>query len=65
MYTAFRRTGYPNDIQKPIARFRQFPLRLPQPQQETDLNKSAPKNPVAFDTPEAAVFWDVLKFKFQ
>lgn len=65
MYTSFRRTGYPNDIQKPINRFRQFPLRLPQPQQETDLNKNAPKTPPAWDAAEGAIFWDVVKFKFQ
>ena len=63
-YNAFRRTGYPNDIQAPIARLRNFPLRLPQPGQETSLNKSAPQTPVAFDRPEAAVFWDVVKFAY-
>ena len=63
-YNAFRRTGFPNDVQVPIARRRNFPLRLPQPGQETSLNKNAPQTPVAFDRPEAAVFWDVLKFAY-
>ncbi len=64
IYNAFRRTGYPNDIQIPVQRIRNFPLRLPQPQQETSLNKNAPQTPPAFDSPAGAVFWDILKFKF-
>ncbi|MFN8355728.1 MAG: SusD/RagB family nutrient-binding outer membrane lipoprotein [Spirosomataceae bacterium] len=64
IYNAFRRTGYPSDIQVPVARYRNYPLRLPQPAQETSLNKSAPQTPVAFDTPSAAVFWDVVKFAY-
>jgi hypothetical protein len=65
MYNAFRRTGYPSDVQIPVQRIRNFPLRLPQPAQETSLNKSAPQTPPAFDSPAAAIFWDKLKFKFQ
>ncbi|GHB72386.1 SusD/RagB family nutrient-binding outer membrane lipoprotein [Persicitalea jodogahamensis] len=66
IYNAFRRTGYPNDLQIPIQRIRNFPLRLPQPQQETSLNQNAPQgNAVpAFDSPAGAIFWDMLKFKF-
>lgn len=64
IYNAFRRTGYPNDIQIPVQRIRNFPLRLPQPQQETSLNKNAPQTPPAFDSPAGAVFWDMIKFKF-
>ncbi len=65
MYNAFRRTGYPNDLQIPIQRIRNFPLRLPQPQQETSLNKNAPQTPPAFDSPAGALFWDTMKFSFK
>jgi hypothetical protein len=64
IWNAFRRTGYPSDIQTPISRYRQFALRLPYPAQELSLNKNAPQNPPAFDGSEG-VFWDVLKYKFQ
>ncbi len=64
IYNAFRRTGYPNDIQVPIQRIRNFPLRLPQPQQETSLNQNAPQTPPAFDSSAGALFWDMIKFKF-
>lgn len=64
IYNAFRRTGYPNDLQIPVQRIRNFPLRLPQPQQETSLNQNAPQTPPAFDSPAGALFWDMLKFKF-
>lgn len=64
IYNAFRRTGLPNNLQVPIQQIRNFPLRLPQPAQETSLNKSAPQTPLAFDRPEAAIFWDKLKFSY-
>lgn len=64
IYNAFRRTGLPNNLQVPIQQIRNFPLRLPQPAQETSLNKSAPQSPVAFDTPAAAIFWDTMKFSY-
>lgn len=64
VWNAFRRTGYPSDVQAPIARYRQFALRLPYPAQELSLNKSAPQSPPAFDG-DQGIFWDVLKYKFQ
>ncbi len=64
VWNAFRRTGYPVDIQAPISRYRQFALRLPYPAQELSLNKSAPQNPPVFDG-DQGIFWDVLKYKFQ
>lgn len=64
IYNAFRRTGLPNNLQVPIQQIRNFPLRLPQPAQETTLNQNAPQTPVAFDRPEAALFWDTMKFSY-
>ena len=64
MYNGFRRTGYPTSLQKPLNRIRQFPLSLPFAIDELTLNKNAPLSAAQFDTPDAAVFWDVLKFKF-
>jgi hypothetical protein len=62
IYNAFRRTGFPNDLQTPLQRQRQFALRLPYAQDELNLNQNTPA--VVFDSPSNAVFWDVLKFQF-
>ncbi len=64
IYNSFRRTGLPNNLQVPIQQIRNFPLRLPQPAQETTLNQNSPQTPMAFDRPEAALFWDKLKFSY-
>jgi hypothetical protein len=63
VWNAFRRTGYPNDIQVPIARYRNFALRLPYPAQELSLNANAPKTPPQFDKDK--LFWDTIGFQFQ
>ena len=63
-YNAFRRTGKPTSLQLPLNRIRQFPLSIPYAIDELTLNKNAPANAPQFDTPEAALFWDVLKYKF-
>jgi hypothetical protein len=62
LYNAFRRTGYPADIQTPLDIPRQFALRLPYVQDELNLNSSTPT--IVYDAPEFAVFWDALKFQF-
>lgn len=62
IYNAFRRTGYPSDLQIPLQRPRQFALRLPYALDEVNLNSNTPT--VVFDSPSNAVFWDVLKFQF-
>jgi hypothetical protein len=63
IYNAFRRTGYPNNLQEPLLRIRQFALRLPYPSDELTLNPNAPANDaVIFD--RDPVFWDNLKFQF-
>lgn len=62
IYNAFRRTGYPSDLQVPLQRPRQFALRLPYALDEVNLNSNTPT--VIFDSPQNAVFWDVLKFQF-
>jgi hypothetical protein len=62
VYNAFRRTGYPGDLQIPLQRPRQFALRLPYALDEVNLNSNTPT--VVFDSPANAVFWDVLKFQF-
>lgn len=62
IYNAFRRTGFPNDIQEPLQRPRQFALRLPYAQDELNLNTNTPD--IVFDDPEDALFWDVIKFQF-
>jgi hypothetical protein len=62
MYNAFRRTGYPSDIQLPLQTPRQFALRLPYALDEINLNANTPM--VIFDSPANAIFWDELKFQF-
>jgi hypothetical protein len=62
VYNAFRRTGYPNDIQAPLQLPRQFALRLPYAQDELNLNSNTPT--VVYDSPSDAIFWDVLQFQF-
>lgn len=62
IYTTFRRTGFPSDIQTPLQRPRQFALRLPYGLNEVNLNPNTPV--VVYDSPSNAVFWDVLKFQF-
>ena len=62
IYNAFRRTGYPADLQAPLQRPRQFALRLPYALDEVNLNSSTPT--VVYDSPSDAVFWDVIKFQF-
>jgi hypothetical protein len=61
-YNAFRRTGFPNDLQEPLQLPRQFALRLPYAQDELNLNGNTPD--VVYDSPSAAVFWDVIRFQF-
>lgn len=61
-YNAFRRTGFPNDLQIPLQRPRQFALRLPYAQSELNLNGNTPT--VVYDSPNDVVFWDILKFQF-
>lgn len=62
MYNAFRRTGFPNNLQTPLQLPRQFALRLPYAQDEINLNPNVPE--VVYDSPTNAVFWDALKFQF-
>lgn len=62
IYNGFRRTGYPNDIQKPLQVPRQFALRLPYAQDELNLNTKTPT--VVYDSPADAIFWDILKYQF-
>ncbi|HRJ81923.1 MAG TPA: SusD/RagB family nutrient-binding outer membrane lipoprotein [Cyclobacteriaceae bacterium] len=62
IYNAFRRTGFPNDIQSPLQIPRQFALRLPYAQDELNLNRKTPT--VVYDSPADAIFWDVIKFQF-
>lgn len=62
LYNAFRRTGYPSDLQIPLQRPRQFPLRLPYASDEINLNPNTPE--VVYDAQADAIFWDNLKFKF-
>lgn len=62
IYNAFRRTGYPSDLQIPLQRPRNFALRLPYALDEVNLNANTPT--VVYDSPSNAVFWDVLKFQF-
>jgi hypothetical protein len=62
-WNAFRRTGYPNDLQQPIQRVRQFALRIPYAQDDLTLNQnSGAAADVAFD--RDPIFWDVLSFQF-
>jgi hypothetical protein len=62
IYNAFRRTGYPSDLQTPLQRPRQFALRLPYGLNELNLNPNTPV--VVYDSPADAIFWDVVKFQF-
>ena len=62
-WNAFRRTGYPNDIQVPLQRIKNFALRLPFPASELSLNPNA-KDPGAFDSPAGKLFWDPIGFNF-
>lgn len=69
MYNAFRRTssaggvsGYPNDIQAPMQKARQFPLRIPYAQDEINLNPGTPN--VVYDLPADAIFWDKNPYQF-
>lgn len=62
IYNAFRRTGFPSDLQIPLQRPRQFALRLPYALDEINLNENTPD--ITYDSPGSAVFWDVLKFQF-
>ncbi len=58
IYNALRRTGLPNTIQEPILAPRNFPLRLPYPQQELTLNPNAASyQDVIYD--RDPIFWDV------
>lgn len=61
MYNAFRRTGAPGNLQEPITRVRNFPLRLPLGSSEINLNANAPKG--AYNE-QAPVFWDAVKYKY-
>ncbi len=62
IYNAFRRTGFPSDLQIPLQRPRQFALRLPYALDEVNLNVNTPE--VVYDAPSNAVFWDTKKFQF-
>ena len=62
LYNTFRRTGYPNDLQLPLQLPGNFALRVPYAQDELNLNPNTPVKP--YDKPEAALFWDQLKFQF-
>lgn len=62
IYNAFRRTGFPNNLQTPLQLPRQFALRLPYALDEINLNPFTPV--VIYDSPNDAVFWDQLKFQF-
>jgi hypothetical protein len=61
-YNAFRRTGLPADIQRPLQLPRQYALSLPFAQDEVNLNSNTPLK--VYDNPSAAVFWDTLKFQY-
>ena len=61
-YNAFRRTGLPADIQRPLQLPRQYALSLPYAQDEVNLNGNTPLK--VYDNPSAAVFWDTLKFQY-
>ncbi|MEJ1241146.1 SusD/RagB family nutrient-binding outer membrane lipoprotein [Chryseolinea sp. T2] len=62
IYTAFRRTGFPGDLQEPLQIPRQFALRIPYGQSEVNLNPNTPV--LNYDAPENALFWDVLHYQF-
>ena len=61
-YNAFRRTGLPSDIQRPMQLPRQYALSLPYAQDEINLNSNTPLK--IYDSPSSAVFWDTLKFQY-
>lgn len=61
-YNAFRRTGLPADIQRPLQLPRQYALSLPFAQDEVNLNSNTPLK--VYDNPSSAVFWDTLKFQY-
>jgi Starch-binding associating with outer membrane/Susd and RagB outer membrane lipoprotein len=62
VYNTFRRTGLPNDLQAPLQLPGNFALRIPYAQDELNLNPNTPVK--TYDTPDAAIFWDQLKFQF-
>lgn len=62
IYNAFRRTGYPNDLQEPLELPRNYALRLPYAQDEVNLNRNTPE--IIYDSPSAAVFWDTIKHQY-
>lgn len=62
IYNAFRRTGFPSDLQAPLQAPRQFALSLPYAQDELNLNPNTPTK--VYDSPSDAIFWDVLKYQF-
>lgn len=62
-WNAMRRTGYPSDLQRPIALRRDFAKRLPYPAQELSLNKNAPKDAPAFDV--VKLFWDTVGLSYK
>lgn len=56
IYNAYRRTGYPNDLQTALQPVRGFPLRLPYTLDESNLNKeNVPSTTYDVDK----IFWDV------
>ena len=61
-YNAFRRTGFPNDIQAPLQLPRQYALSLPYALDEVNLNSNTPDK--VYDSPSSAIFWDTIKFQF-
>lgn len=62
IYNAFRRTGFPSDLQAPLQAPRQFALSLPYAQDELNLNPSTPTK--VYDSPSDAIFWDLIKYQF-
>lgn len=63
LYNAYRRTGFPSDIQAPLQLPRNFALSLPYAQDEINLNSNTPDK--VYDSPSSgAIFWDTLKFQF-
>jgi hypothetical protein len=57
IYNAFRRTGYPNDLQVPLVPIFDFVNVFPYTQDELLLNPNAPKDLPIID--EDKIFWDV------
>ncbi len=56
IYNAYRRTGYPNDLQGALQPVRGFPLRVPYTLDETNLNSSNVPT-VVYDVDK--LFWDM------